>query len=148
MPTRVMVFLHQAMRWVRYAFFMRFSLGLWCFALILCWLNSSSARTLTSGIMTPETIQQYACVGFFLVSAGFVALITARVVLINGPERWDKAYDEFDDGRPQPLTLLLVNEKGQQEWTALLISQLPNSLVYLYLTWNATSSEVALEAVF
>ena len=144
MPTRVMVFLHQAMRWVRYAYFMRFSLGLWCFALILCCLNSSPARTLTSGIMTPETIQQYACVGFFLVSAGFVALITARVVLINGPERWDKAYDEFDDGRPQPLTLLLVNDKGQREWAALLISQLPNSLVYLYLTWNAISSGVPL----
>jgi hypothetical protein len=58
------------MRWVRYAYFMRFSLGLWLFALILCWLNSSPARTLTSGIMTPETIQQYACVGFFLMSAG------------------------------------------------------------------------------
>jgi hypothetical protein len=73
------------MRWVRYAYFLRFSLGLWFFPLVLCWLNTSSARTLTSGIMTPETIQQYACVGFFLVSAGFVALITARVVLINGP---------------------------------------------------------------
>src|SRR5882724_8405718 len=137
LPTRVMAFLHQTMRWVRDAYFMRFSLGLWSFALILCFLNSSPARTLTSGIMTPETIQQYACVGFFLVSAGFVALITARVVLINGPERWDKAYDEFDDGRPHSLTGLLVNDKGEREWAALLISQLPNSLVYLYLTWNA-----------
>ena len=148
MPTRVMAFLHQAMRWVRYAYFMRFSLGLWCFALILCCLNTSPARTLTSGIMTPETIQQYACVGFFLVSAGFVALITARVVLINGPERWDKAYDEFDDGRPHSLTLLLVNDQGHREWAALLISQLPNSFVYLYLTWNAITSGVPVGAVF
>src|SRR5882757_2603680 len=148
MPTRVMAFLHQTMRWVRYAYFMRFSLGLWSFALILCCLNTSPARTLTSGIMTPETIQQYACVGFFLVSAGFVALITARVVLINGPERWDKAYDEFDDGRPHSLTLLLVNDKAQREWTALLISQLPNSFVYLYLTWNAMVSGVPIGTVF
>jgi hypothetical protein len=143
-----MAFLHQAMRWVRYAYFMRFSLGLWSFALILCCLNTSPARTLTSGIMTPETIQQYACVGFFLVSAGFVALITARVVLINGPERWDKAYDEFDDGRPHSLTLLLVNDKAQREWAALLISQLPNSFVYLYLTWNAIVSGVPIGTVF
>jgi hypothetical protein len=143
-----MVFLHKAMRWVRYGYFLRFSLGLWFFALILCWLNTSSARTLTSGIMTPETIQQYACVGFFLVSAGFVALITARVVLINGPERWDKCYDEFDDGRPLSLKLLLVNDKGQREWAALLISQLPNGFVYLYLTWNAISSGVPLGDVF
>ena len=98
--------------------------------------------------MTPETIQQYACVGFFLVSAGFVALITARVVLINGPERWDKSYDEFDDGRPLSLTLLLVNDKGQREWAALLLSQLPNGFVYLYLTWNAISSGVPVGDVF
>ena len=148
MPTRLIVFLHKAMRWVRYAYFLRFSLGLWFFALVLCWLNTSSARTLTSGIMTPETIQQYACVGFFLVSAGFVALITARVVLINGPERWDKCYDEFDDGRPRSLKILLVNDKGQLEWAALLISQLPNAFVYLYLTWNAISSGVPIDDVF
>ena len=60
-------------------------------------------------------------------SAGFVALITARVVLINGPERWDKCYDEFDDGRPPSLKTLLVNDKGQLEWAALLISQLPDA---------------------
>ena len=148
MPTRIMVFLHQAMRWVRYAYFMRFSLGLWLFALILCCLNTSSAGMLTGGNMTPETIQQYACVGFFLVSAGFVALITARVVLINGPERWDKAYDEFDDGRPLPLIIMLVNERGEREWAALLISQAPNSFVYLYLKRNAISSGVPLGTVF
>jgi hypothetical protein len=148
MLSRLIAFLHRAMRWVRYAYFLRFSLGLWCFALVLCWLNTSSARTLTSGIMTPETIQQYACVGFFLVSAGFVALITARVVLINGPERWDKCYDEFDDGRPRSLKTLLANDQGQLEWAALLISQLPNTFVYLYFMWNAISSGVPIGEVF
>jgi hypothetical protein len=148
LPATLIAFLHKAMRWVRYVYFLRFSLGLWFFALVLCWLNTSPARTLTSGIMTPETIQQYACVGFFLVSAGFVALITARVVLINGPERWDKGYDEFDDGRPPALRTLLVNDKGQLEWAALLISQLPNGFVCLYLTWNAVSSGVPIDDVF
>jgi hypothetical protein len=147
MPAGLTAFLHKAMRWVRYAYFLRFSLGLWFFALVLCWLNTSSARTLTSGIMTPETVQQYACVGFFLVSAGFVALITGRVVLINGPERWDKCYDEFDDGRPRSLKVLLVNDQGQLEWTALLISQLPNAVVYVYLTLNAISSGVQIRDV-
>jgi hypothetical protein len=149
MPAGLMAFLHKAMRWVRYAYFLRFSLGLWFFALVLCWLNTSAARMLTSGIMTPETIQQYACVGFFLVSAGFVALITARVVLINGPERWDKCYDEFDDGRPRSLKILLVNDQGQLEWAALLMSQLPNAFVYSYLTLNAISSGVPIgEVIF
>jgi hypothetical protein len=136
------------MRWIRYLYFLRFSLCLWFFALALCGLNSSAASTLTSGVMTPETIQQYACVGFFLVSAGFVALITARVVLINGPERWDKGYDEFDDGRPLALTLLLVNDIGQREWAALLLSQLPNGFVYLYLARNAILADVPPAEVF
>src|ERR1700722_131503 len=135
------------MRWVRYCSFLRFSLGLCFLARVLCWLNTSPARTLISGIMTPETIQQYACVGFFLVSAGFVALITARVVLINGPERWDKCYDEFDDGRPPSLKTLLVNDRGELEWAALLISQLPNAVVYVYLTLNAISSGVQIRDV-
>jgi hypothetical protein len=143
-----MAFLHTVMRWVRYLYFLRFSLSLWFFAPVLCLLNTSSARTLTSGIMTPETIQQYACVGFFLVSAGFVALITSRVVLINGPERWDKCYDEFDDGRPPSLTLLLVNDQGQREWAALLLSQFPNAFVYLYLARNAILADVPTAEVF
>src|SRR3984957_12260396 len=136
------------MRWVRYCSFLRFSLGLCFLARVLCWLNTSPARTLISGIMTPETVQQYACVGFFLVSAGFVALITARVVLINGPERWDRCYDEFDDGRPRSLKILLVNDQGQLEWAALLISQLPNAFVSLYLTLNAISSGVPIGEAF
>jgi hypothetical protein len=136
------------MRWVRYFYFLRFSLSLWFFAPILCWLNTSSTSMLTSGIMTPETIQQYACVGFFLVSAGFVALITSRVVLINGPERWDKGYDAFDDGRPLSLTLLLVNDQAQREWGALLLSQLPNGFVSLYLVRNAILAGVPPAAVF
>jgi len=69
-------------------------------------------------------------------------------VLINGPERWDKCYDEFDDGRPRSLKILLANDQGQREWAALLISQLPNGFVYLYLTWNAISSGVAMGEVF
>ena len=62
--------------------------------------------------MTPETLQQYICVAFFLVSAGFVALICARVVLINGPARFDKCYDEHNDGRPSGLRLCSPTTKA------------------------------------
>src|SRR5580700_10748124 len=101
---RLLKFLDAAKRWVRYAYFMRFALALWLFAPLLCLLDARTGfKTLTSGVMTPETLQQYICVSFFLVSAGFVALICARVVLVNGPSRFDTCYDEHNDGRPSTL---------------------------------------------
>jgi hypothetical protein len=130
-------FLDAAKRWVRYAYFLRFALTLWLFAPLMCLLDGkTSFKTLTSGVMTPETLQQYICVAFFLVSAGFVALICARVVLINGPSRFDKCYDEHDDGRPAALVTVLTNNEGNHEWWALLLSQLPNAGVYIYLLIN------------
>jgi hypothetical protein len=130
-------------RWVRYAYFLRFSLVLWFFAPVLCLLDAFYTKSLTSGILTPEALSQYACVGFFLVSAAFVALITARVVLINGPERWDECFDKLavpalrNDGRPPFLTRLLVNPEAKLEWGALLISQIPCACADLYLVINA-----------
>ncbi len=135
-------FLNKAKRWVRYIYFLRFSLALWLFAPLMCALDRTSAKTLTSGVMTPETFPQYLCVAFFLISAGFVALICARVVLINGPERWDKCYDGGDDGRPPGLKALLAIDQDKNEWWALLLSQLPNVGVYLYLVVNGTGQEV------
>ena len=94
MGRAILRFLDAAKRWVRYAYFMRFAIALWLFAPLMCVLDTDGLpRLITSGVMTPETLQQYICVAFFLVSAGFVALICARVVLINGPARFDKCYD-------------------------------------------------------
>jgi hypothetical protein len=137
-------FLDAAKRWVRYGYFLRFALALWLFAPLMCALDTTSFKTITSGVMTPETLQQYICVAFFLVSAGFVALICARVVLINGPARFDKCYDERNDGRPSGLTALLANDEGKNEWWALLVSQLPNAGVYIYLFVNGHGQMVRL----
>ncbi len=142
MGTAFLRFLNKAKRWVRYGYFLRFSLALWLFAPLMCVLDRTGAKTLTSGVLTPETFPQYLCVAFFLVSAGFVALICARVVLINGPERWDKCYDASDDGRPPGLKALLAIDEGRNEWWALLLSQLPTVAVYLYLIVNGAGQEV------
>jgi len=127
--------------WARYAYFLRFSLLLWLFALILCVVNMISS-TLTSGIVAPETWQQYVCVAFFLVSAAFIALILARIVLINGPERWDRGYNAMNDARPPRVAEFLVGEhvppsspKSTErfELASFLVWQIPNVLVYAYL---------------
>ncbi len=128
------------LHWVRYAYFMRFSLMLWFFAPLLCWLNTTGARAFTSGILVPEFLQGYICVAFVAVSAGFVALISARVVAINGPERWN-------EGLPLTLKKLLVNDKGELEWLTLLLSQVPNLYVFFYLYTNAGQEGVSQSSV-
>ena len=104
---KIVTWLHEISRWVRYAYFLRFSLILWLFAPMLCAANMYS-QTLTSGIVAPETWEQYICVGFFLLSASFASLILARIVLINGPERWDHGYNAENDARPQWLAGFFV----------------------------------------
>ena len=144
----ILGFLDKAKRWVRYGYFLRFSLALWLFAPLLCVLDTTGFKTLTSGVMTPETLQQYICVAFFLVSAGFVALICARVVLINGPERWDKCYDQKARDAKRTMAAhpasppCLPTTQAKNEWWALLLSQLPNVGVYWYLIVNGSGQEV------
>ncbi len=132
---RIVDWLHESSRLVRYAYFLRFSLILWLFAPMLCAANMYS-QTLTSGIVAPETWEQYLCVGFFLISAGFASLILARIVLINGPERWDHGYNEENDARPQWLASFFDSDTGEHELASLLTWQTPNFLVFLYLTIN------------
>jgi hypothetical protein len=130
------------MRWLRYAYFLRFSLMLWLFAPALCLLNWKD-KTLTSGILVPETLEQYLCVGFFLVSAGFAALTQARIVLINGPGRWDLGPVHENDGRPARLRKLLADEAGESEWLALIVSQIPTLVVFIYLLCFGIRQEVS-----
>ena len=136
-------FLRELGRWARYLYFLRISLILWFFAPALCLLNWKD-QTLTSGILVPEFWQQYLCVGFFLVSAGLAALVLARIVLINGPERWDLDYRPGSNGsRPMILTTLLVNDDGKWERLAVCGSQIPNLGVLIYLTRFGASQGVA-----
>lgn len=121
--------------WVRYLYFLRFGLIAWLFAPLLCFMNKRD-QTLTSGILVPENPHQYLCVGFFLVSAAFAALILARVVLINGPARWDQGYNADNDARPPRLAHFLVNDKGEYELAAFCAAQIPNIGVFLYMIIN------------
>jgi hypothetical protein len=102
--------------WVRYLYFLRFAILLWFFPVILRVANSrNAAESMVAGIMTPVTPLQYLRVAFFLISARFVALIMARVVVINGRAR-------FGEDPPALLAWLLANPKQEWEW----IGQGPN----------------------
>lgn len=97
---------------------------------MLVWANDPSrARSLVSGIITPTRWIQYLCAAFFLVAASFVALILARVVVINGVER-------FGDEPPRCLVWFFAGDGGHAEWIAPVASQLNNVLVFWYFFSN------------
>lgn len=137
MPELISRFLKWALRWIRYVYFLRFSLILWTFSLVLLYLNGSGMKTLTSGLFVPEYNSGYFCVAFFLVSEGFVALIIARLVAINGPERWNEKVPSF-------LKKLLVDDDGFWYWEtgALALSQAPTAVVFLYILGNSQGEGV------
>jgi hypothetical protein len=117
---------------------MRFSVILWTFSLLLLYLNGSGMKTVTSGLFVPEYNSGYFCVAFFLVSEGFVALIIARLVTINGPDRWNEKV-------PPLLKKLLLDESGRWYWEtwALILSQAPTLIVFLYMFGNSQREGVS-----
>ncbi len=127
-------FLKELGKWASFCYFLRFAWMLWLFAPVICLLNFQD-KTLTSGILVSEKWEQYLCVAFFLVSAGFTALVLARIAVINGPERWALLTGEPDDSRPALLKNCFVNDEGKQEFVAVGIAQAPNLLVFAYLLY-------------
>jgi len=121
--------------WARYLYFMRFAILLWIFPLLLVWADTTPARSLVSGIVTPSREGQYLCAAFFLFSASCVALIMARIVAINGEER-------FGDACPNPLLRLLADEGIRFEWVAPLLAQVNNIVVFWYFVANGKSEGV------
>jgi hypothetical protein len=142
MLEKVATILKSILRFIRWIYFLRFSLVLWLFPLGLVGLNMHD-QTLTSGVLVPEFLQGYLCVAFFLVSSGFAALISARVTLINGPERWNTCPELPEKRQPTPLDWLLVNEEGKLEWLAIVASLLPAFLTGLYLVCYGSSQGVS-----
>lgn len=123
-------------RWIRYLYFLRFSILLWLFPLVLLWANDPTrGRSLVSGIVTPAALLQYLCVTFFLVAGSFVALMLARVVVINGMER-------FGEKGPEVLCWLLAHDSANYEWVAPLLCQLNTAVAIAYFISNGLSEGV------
>jgi putative exporter of polyketide antibiotics len=122
--------------WVRYAYFLRFSILLWVFPPLLVGLNCASApRALISGIVTPTRWVQYLCVTFFLIASSFVSLILARIVIVNGKER-------FDEEPPERLTKLFADPKARHEWIAPIASLANTAGVLVYFFVNGVAEHV------
>ena len=113
--------------WPRYAYFLRFSLLLWCLPGILALLNWKM-KSLASGLMVPEYVQGYLCVGFFIASTGYAALASARVTVINGPRR-------FSEPAPKLLESVFTDRQEGSGWLALLLSRFWSVFFLVFLLW-------------
>jgi hypothetical protein len=79
-------------RYLAYFYFLRFSLLLWLTMPIFAVLDAySGISTATRGILTLENSGQFGWAAFFVVIAGWVALLSARVVCAYGEERFGAA---------------------------------------------------------
>lgn len=154
MPGKISTIIHSApvlalAAWVRYLYFLRFGIFLLILPVVLCWLNDTGARSLTSGIVTPVRCLQYLCASFFLIAAGFVSLIQMRIVVSYGKERFGEEppplLQWLFDGDPMPShtgNRWLDAHKGLSEWLALLVSQLGNLRMFIYFFTNGAKEQV------
>ncbi len=122
-------------RTLQYLYFVRFSIALWLFPPLFALADMDAIRSLSRGIFVPEFLPSYVVVGFFLVTTGFVALVTARVTIIHGEER-------FRADRPSWMTRWFVNDQAQCENRPVLLSLIPAFLTSIYLAFDGVAEGV------
>ena len=125
----------QIVRSLQYLYFLRFSLFLWLFPLAFALLDSGPTRTLTRGIFVPEYTFGYLCVAFYLISKAFVALVTARAIIINGGDR-------FAAPCPDWLCNLLAEQNTGNERKAVTVAILPALAVFVYLALVGIAEDI------
>jgi hypothetical protein len=125
----------ETVRALSYIYFLRFSLFLWVLPIALLALDASMTRIFTRGIFLPEFCAQYLCNAFFLSSTGMVALVTSRLVIFNGEDR-------FGIMPPEMLDYFLGDAGCQASWKPLLVCQTPALSALVWIACLATAQEV------
>jgi hypothetical protein len=112
---------------VKYLYFMRFSIILWLFFPMLAVFDGTKVSAMTRGIVALESGWHVFFASFFVVIAGWVALLSARITSEYGEERFGSAPPTFFQlGPMSPWTF----------WGA----QLPGFSLLAYV-WYRTATE-------
>jgi hypothetical protein len=116
---------------VQYLYFMRFSIVFWLLVPALALVDAfTGISSITRGIFAPSTFGQFFGAAFFTVCIGMVALLTARLVCLNGQDR-------FTTPPPRWLEKTLGTESDAWAGPVLLFFQLPGVIVLFRLHRNA-----------
>jgi hypothetical protein len=129
----------EIMRWLEYAYFLRFPLLFSLLLPLLCVLDATTGfAILTRGIMTVDSGMQAFFAAFFIVAYQMTALITARNIVRNGNER-------FDATPPTRLMCVIKRTTPATMWTVLGVAQFPGllALVYAGLTAKAEGEKLS-----
>ncbi len=134
---------------IQYLYFMRFSILLWAFLILLPLLDWKGISTaITRGMFALElrpgfflwwpasehwNTGQFIWVAFYVVLCGWIALLSARVVCAYGEER-------FETPPPPWFQIHSTEGGGPGFWYAFLASQIPG-LWFLYYTAKASLGE-------
>jgi hypothetical protein len=121
---------------VQYLYFLRFSL-LYLFAVpFLAYADwASSISSITRGIFTPAKWYDFLGEAFFLACVGVIGLVTTRLVVMNGKDR-------FAVEPPRWLAKRLGGDSDSYAARMLIYFQLPGLGVLAYLHFTAHKEEV------
>lgn len=126
--------------WIKYGYYLRFSLFFWLFPIGFALLDSGflplSTAALSRGIWVAEDPSAILCTVFFLFSLGFSSLVTMRVVILNGQER-------YGDAPPRWLYRMFSGESFYCELISVIVILLPTCFATVYLAVICSSEGVA-----
>ncbi|QEE27866.1 hypothetical protein FTW19_07585 [Terriglobus albidus] len=127
--------------YLQYLYFLRFSLlCLLTVPLLALADRFTGINSVTRGIFTSTEVYSFIGEAFFLTCAGVIALITSRVVVLNGRDR-------YQADPPQLLSKFLGHDSDPYAGGVLLTYQLPGIGVLTYLIYTA-HRETAVTAWF
>src|ERR1700761_2260399 len=76
---------------LQYLYYLRFAILLWIALPAIAWIDKPEAPSpLLHAIFTPEYKGQFLGCVFFATSCAMVALLLARIIVINGPDRFPR----------------------------------------------------------
>ena len=115
--------------YVQYVYYLRFSLALLLALPVIAWTDHETRPSqFLHAIFTPEKFGQFVGCAFFAICNGWVALLIARVICLNGGQR----FRTPERGVPSVLAWWLGERSNDKALWVLLGAQAPN----IYLFWR------------
>jgi hypothetical protein len=130
-PPKQTRFLATVPSFLRYLYFMRFSILLWVSMPLLAALDMTGAAAFTRGIVALNEPLQFFFAAFFTAINGWIALLSARIVCAYGNERFDT---------PPPPQWIVAPRRDMSLGT-FLAAQVPGFLLLGYVAWISKKEE-------
>ena len=142
---------------IQYLYYLRFAILLWIALPAIAWIDKpESPSPLLHAIFTPEYPGQFLGGVFFATGCAMVALLLARIIIINGPDRFPRPGENIPnflrvtlgEGSIDPNNAKLRIYSDRRAVVVLLFAQVPNIYLFYRLISNAKAEGVDLSACY